>query len=87
MVTSMAKNTRTNDKKVRELTAREMVMSIYPDAHVIEDLEHKYLVIGYYTVNTFDEQFFGQSTTNPNRAWRKAWKNIQQDMLEKLIYD
>jgi hypothetical protein len=67
------------------MTAKEKVLQIYPHAHIVHesDIVDRYCITAGTIINGKFE-FISRSTTNPERAWRKAWKDIQEDMLEML---
>ena len=64
------------------MTAKEHVLQIYPDACIEQLGFNGWCIVSKH--NNIDYEFVGSYTINPNRAWQKAWKDIQRTMLETL---
>jgi len=73
------------------MTAKENVLKIYKHAHIRED-DYFYVYVYHEPCKTsfccsepsWENRFVGPVTTSVGRAWRKAWKEIQLMMLDKL---
>jgi hypothetical protein len=64
------------------MTSRKYVLQIYPTAYVwVEGPRYAIIACDLYTGKIL---FISQQEFTPTKAWARAWKQIQKDMVRKL---